>query len=761
MPESRFRPIAVLLILIAAFAIYGGILSPVHTFAGMDFHNLNFPRVALTQRAVGAGVIPLWNWHEWGGAPLFAALQGAIAYPLTWVTWAMPLPYGLQVFVFAHLLIAGAGTYCFARRVFRLDAVAAAFSAVAYMGNAFFVGRIEQFQIVAVNCLVPWFFLAAWLAVMRRRFSLGLAVVWALMLVAGHPQFAVLGFLGIGTFLGMAMLLNYRTTGVRWGRLGFRMIRAAGLMLLGSALAAVQLVPSWELGRLSERIWPYPDPTAPELSWGDLPALLIPRYYNLMTGEAGVVLGFTELGLYAGVLTVPLAVAGVIMAVRGGGRLTAVAWGRQRTLMISAGVVWLTSMVIALGKNGYVATFLYESMPLLSQSRGAARSLNVASLMLAVMAGMGVHRVAESLAGGGLADGRRWRVSAGGVAVGLVVLTTLDLAINHGEGLRLKMTPVVHAEARPLVPRAVAEDVGVTGGRIYRFMAFDSDLYLNNAPAGVAERNARLQPNQSSIASLYLTDGYEEGLLPTRNHANLYRNYNRNFRDSSPDAALLAVVGARYMLTEYEILPDPEIWSVASEAYLRGDIVPSMGAGMRPGYRWWKSAYGPGLFLSPERLWRYVDLEDVLRRAAVEFPVNTVSRRETSRERREHAFSWMTPEIFDESANGFSRENGYGWNSLTARAEEASTAALVLLSPHPGWKVSEKNGMRGKIKPLNSLMYAIESEDQFKVSAPIILSFDPFSFRLGLFISLCAFSFTLFFVISGCISNQTQKRCNP
>lgn len=320
------------------------------------------------------------------------------------------------------------------------------------------------------------------------------------------------------------------------------------------------------------------------------------------------------------------------------------------------------------------------------------------------------------------------------------------------------MTPTAHAGAPALVPQVVAEEAKMTGGRIYRFMAFDSDLYLNNAPAGVAERNARLQPNQSSVAGFYLTDGYEEGLLPTRNHANLYRQFNRNFRDSTPDAALLALVGARYMLTEYEISPDPEVWSAASEPYLRGNIVPSMGAGTAPAYRWWQSAYGPGLFLSLEKLRQHADLDEVLRRAAMEFPVQSRTRLETSRVSREHAFSWMNPQIFNEATEGFSRANGFGWNSLTVQQEAATTDALVLLSPHPGWKVSEKNDLRGKIKPLNSLMYAIEFEDQPKVSAPIILSFDPFSFRLGLFISLGAFSFILFYVISGCISKQTQKR---
>src|SRR5690606_5233797 len=155
--------------------------------------------------------------------------------------------------------------------------------------------------------------------------------------------------------------------------------------------------------------------------------------------------------------------------------------------------------------------------------------------------------------------------------------------------------------------------------------------------------------------------------------------------------------------------------------------------GTAPAYRWWQSAYGPGLFLSLEKLRQHADLDEVLRRAAMEFPVQSRTRLETSRVSREHAFSWMNPQIFNEATEGFSRANGFGWNSLTVQQEAATTDALVLLSPHPGWKVSEKNDLRGKIKPLNSLMYAIEFEDQPKVSAPIILSFDPFSFRLGLF----------------------------
>src|SRR5262245_941688 len=109
--------IAQLTLLAAALlVIYGPAFLPDSTFSGMDFVNLLYPHAVLTQRALSAGTIPLWNWQEWAGSPFLAPMQSAVLYPPTWIATLLPLPYGLQVSILAHLIVAGLGVYRLATR---------------------------------------------------------------------------------------------------------------------------------------------------------------------------------------------------------------------------------------------------------------------------------------------------------------------------------------------------------------------------------------------------------------------------------------------------------------------------------------------------------------------------------------------------------------------------------------------------------------------------------------------------------------------
>ncbi len=708
MPDSRFPPIAFGLLLIACICIYGIILDPGVTFAGMDFLNLNYPRAVLTKDAFSNGVVPLWNWYEWGGAPLLASLQGAVFYPPTWIALLLPLPYGLQVFIFAHLLAAGYGAYLVARRVGKMPATAAVVGGIIFMGSSFFPGRIEQFQIVAVNCLLPWLILAVYSAARGRRRFRVLPGVWALTLLAGHPQYAVFNLLAALVFTALAF---------PWQRWPYRWKSALAVAVgiaLGSGIAALQLLPTWELGRLSERIWPYPEPTLPELEWRHLPALLIPKYYQLLTGETGRIFGYTELGLYAGVIALPFAIAALIFL---GGQGT-----RRKRFVIAATIVWAGAMIFALGKSGLIAPFVFKYVPFFTQTRGAARTINVATLMLALLAAQGLAFILKRAYGSTIRKGYF-------VAMGVALLTCADLALNHFAALKSVLVPVHALAARPMKP-----DLPGNTGRLYRFMAFDSDLYLNNSPAAVAERHVRVQPNLSSVLGVPLTDGYEEGLLPNRTYANLQRQFNRNLRSDSPDAALLAFLGAGLILTEYPLQPG-NAWQPASPVYPRSHVVPPTIPGAPATYQYWKSRYSPTLAVDLYKLDAIADASAFLQACAHAFPLVQNHRLQTRTEPASHPLTLVSAAAFNSAQQPFAASPGPNWNTLELRATGGTTSALVLMRPYPGWKVAQMPSAHFSLKSLCSLFYKIELGSDSGNLSQVSLVFAPFSYRLGLFIS--------------------------
>lgn len=746
MRESRFRLIALLPVLIALFAIYGIIPLPTQTFAGMDFLNLSFPRVLLAKTMVINGHLPLWNWHEWGGAPLLATHLGALAYPPTWIAALLPLPYGLQLFVFIHLCLAGAGAWMLARTVFRLEDTPACYAGIAYAGSAFFMGRIEQFQVIAVNCLFPWLLLCLWQTVYGRRGRLWLPLVWAMMLLAGHPQFAVLNLGGAVGFLLLLSLFPSHPGNNPGSREGWRFVsrlniygwmRAVIYGALGTAVAAVQLLPTAELGQQSERLWPHADPTSPELSWSHLPALLIPRYYNLITHHGGRVIGYTELGLYAGLLTVPLGLAGLWFALRGPVTSTT---SRQtlRPLAMAAAAVWVGALWIALGKHAGLGRLIYDHVPFLRQSRGAARSLNVAALMLALLSAVGVQGFY-----------RLWcsrqrrialRLTLPWPALLLCGVTAADLALCQADWLRSVTIPRDVIDAPALIPPDVRHHLVTTHDRIYRFMAYDSDFYLDDTARAVRERRARLQPNLAGLPAVYLTDGYEEGLLPSRRKANLLRRYNRNLRGPAPDSALLAWMGATTMLTEYPLQPEREGWISAGPPFLRPATVPATAPDVVAQYQWWRSPYRPAAFLSLDRLFTTTaEAEQFLEQVARDFPLSDRSPVPAGRAFVSHALQGVAAEEFNRAAQDFLLvEGGHTENALQATITTPTKRALALLSPSPGWKIAAEKLPVGEIKPLSSLFYVVQLNDKAAVPTTLNLIYYPFSFHLGLFISLSA-----------------------
>src|SRR4029450_633934 len=64
---------------------------------------------------IRSGVIPLWNPHEYAGAPFFGNGQSALLFPVTMIAFALPAAIAVTVISWAKLLGVGVATYWFLR----------------------------------------------------------------------------------------------------------------------------------------------------------------------------------------------------------------------------------------------------------------------------------------------------------------------------------------------------------------------------------------------------------------------------------------------------------------------------------------------------------------------------------------------------------------------------------------------------------------------------------------------------------------------
>lgn len=346
----------------------------------------------LAKMSLLAGEWPLWNPLLGNGAPLLANLQTAVFYPFNLLYLILPVEQGLTLSIILHLALAGLFMYLYIRYL-GLQPFAATLSALTYMLSGYIVGR-TQF-VVMVNA-AAWFplllLLSERLATRRNPLDvLGLALVLAVQLLAGHAQLWFYGLWLIGPYI------IFRSWQIR-NQLVHSLIRLMLAVTLAVLLAAVQLLPTAEFITQSlrssgaERIfaltysfWPW-----------RLLTLLAPNFFGHPANDNywGYA-NYWEDHAYLGILPFLLALVAV------GNYGLRRAWGPARTEEPVTSPAWrvvpffatlvLISLILAMGWNTPVYLWVFKFVPGFGLFQAPARLLIWYTLAMAVLAGIGAQ----------------------------------------------------------------------------------------------------------------------------------------------------------------------------------------------------------------------------------------------------------------------------------------------------------------------------------------------------------------------------------
>jgi hypothetical protein len=218
-----------------------------------------YPLITYTIGQLSKGHIPLWNPHVLGGFPHLAELQTQVLYPANWlaamISRGEPLSYrGFAGLILGHLIWATWGAYGFFRWLIR-DRVGGALGGVAWGLSGYLTGYpIQAPPILETAAWLPWllwFIGRALIGKHPHRNGVLAALTWAIIFLAGFPQVALYIY-GISLAFGIACLLSLSPERRRsaW-------MTGLVVVVCGSGLTCVQLLPSLESASLSERLsWP-------------------------------------------------------------------------------------------------------------------------------------------------------------------------------------------------------------------------------------------------------------------------------------------------------------------------------------------------------------------------------------------------------------------------------------------------------------------------------------------------------------------------
>jgi hypothetical protein len=456
-----FRDIlAVALLWLLVLALYWRIALAGRVLAGGDVFTYFYPYWAEATRAAQAGRLPLWNPYLFMGAPFLANSQVGGFYPLNWPLWLLlPAYRSVHLTIVLHLCLAALNAYLWARASLGMGRIGAWAA-----GATFALGGYLGAQVEHVNQLQG----LAWLPLMLLLYDkspivrlsahevsglesanwrtrvmafMGLVAVIALVLLAGHTQTAFVSLVGLAVYgLGPAL---WRDLAEVWrhfrGRNGpaqskafpwlelrttsARLVALAVAATLGAMLAAVQLVPTWELAQLSVRAGglPFKERISFSLTPFYLTRALLPVYTDPVLPE------HIEHVAYVGIAGLALAAVALRIthhASRDSQSPSSSLRPRKPAVLLLA----LLGLFLSLGGYNPLYWPLARFVPGFAHFRVPGRWLALYALGVAALVGWGVGALWH----------RRGRLSRRGVAVFVAVLLLMMgwavMGVRVGEG---------------------------------------------------------------------------------------------------------------------------------------------------------------------------------------------------------------------------------------------------------------------------------------------------------------------------------------
>jgi hypothetical protein len=389
--------------------------------AGGDMFTYFYPYWAEATRALRSGRLPLWNPYLFAGVPFLANSQAGVLYPPNWPLWlSMPAHRSVHLSPVLHIGLAATGGYLWMRVGQGLGRVGSWTTGLTYALGGYLTAQLEHVNQVQGLAWLPFVlllydcsFIPSKSVTKRSALAfaaLGIAI--ALALLAGHTQTGFTLLVGAGAYACVpAAARAWREKRAR--ALLRPLVLLACVAALGIGLAGAQLLPTWQLSRLSIRAGglPYKERVSFSLSPLYLARALLPGY------GAAVPPAHLEHVAYVGIV-------GVVLVVLGIARPSAAKNRRMTEVAFVA-----LGLFLSLGRFNPLYSILARSVPGFAHFRVPARWLVLYTIGAAALAGRGMQELWDSRVPLGLRHG----AMASGVAVVVVAGAVVMVPIGEGE----------------------------------------------------------------------------------------------------------------------------------------------------------------------------------------------------------------------------------------------------------------------------------------------------------------------------------------
>ncbi len=279
---------------------------PYKNTAISDAFSLLLPHRILVMEAFRNFQWPLWNPYSFSGYPLLANWQSAPFNPLNILMLIFGDVIGFGLIVAVQPILAFTGMFLFLRNI-KVTKSGSFIGAVSFALGGFMMTNLTSATTSFIFGLTPLglFIVNKFLETSKSRYLIGLSLLTFCILTGGFFQPAFYALLLIGSYAILESLKKKERQ---------KLMKISAWILLGAALAAIQLVPVIELLGLSIRSV---DQNILEYSFGLLPlknifTFMAPDFFgNPTKGNFFGFLQYQEVSGYLGVVALMLAIAGL------------------------------------------------------------------------------------------------------------------------------------------------------------------------------------------------------------------------------------------------------------------------------------------------------------------------------------------------------------------------------------------------------------------------------------------------------------------
>lgn len=352
-----------------------------------DAVNVHFFNLQFSSDAWHAGSFPLWTPYIFSGFPQIADLQVAIFYPINLAIayFTIFTPQILMYQTILHYFLAGFFAFLFAWYLSKRFLFSLA-GGLVYAFGGFMSGHASHVGMQNAATWFPLIFLFAILSVNRSKmiYSLLGGMFLGISILAGHFQMALYISYAIGAYFAFN-IAGHIVENIKANKslilksLSRKIFSAAVFYLIAFLIAAIQLLPTYELVKQSQRAKITLEMSQTEsLQPQSLRALVESNYNNAATGDPYVgPWDRTQNYLFLGAGIIILAGLGLIL-----GLLSQ----ERRKMTIFWSLLLIGSLLYSFGQFGFLQKYFYFFVPFFDKIRAPSNMMLLFNISIIALA---------------------------------------------------------------------------------------------------------------------------------------------------------------------------------------------------------------------------------------------------------------------------------------------------------------------------------------------------------------------------------------